>query len=72
MTQPQDPIRRFYCKKYAMSKRKASHLFCGTALIHQLDACADEAAQRLLLGVSRKQQTGKSKQRTVHSDRRAA
>ena len=55
---PRDPRRKHYRTKYAMSWRKASHLFANTALARQLDGCADEAARRLLLGVSKKQGTG--------------
>lgn len=72
MTCPQDPRRKFYRKKYALSLRKTDNLFCGSMLLNQLDACANESAQRLLLGVSRKQRAANSKQKTVHRNRRAA
>jgi hypothetical protein len=70
MSGPQDPRRKYYRKKYAMSLHKASNLFGGTTLISQLDACKDEAARRLLLGVSKRQQTANSKQQTAKSKQR--
>lgn len=58
MTCPQDPRRKFYRKKYALSLRKIDNLSFGSMLLDQLDACKDEAARRLLLGVSRSRKQG--------------
>jgi len=54
-----------------LNRRVAEKLAYGSMLLNQLDACADESARRLLLGVSRK--TGVRKQGLgVRGSRRAA
>ena len=67
MTCPHDPCRKLYRKKYSLGQRKADQLFAKPLMLNQLDACADEPARRLLLGVSKRQRTANSSQRTVKS-----
>jgi hypothetical protein len=60
MTWLKDPRTKLYAERYKLNRRVAGKLAYGAMLLNQLDACADESARRLLLGVSRK--TGVRKQ----------
>jgi len=47
-----DPRRGAYTKRFELSEKQRAKLFHGFTLLDQLDACADDSARRLLLGIS--------------------
>jgi histone acetyltransferase (RNA polymerase elongator complex component) len=51
MSRPRDIQKDIYAKRYRLSE--VQHHKLGRKLIEQLERCADDAARRLILGVSR-------------------
>lgn len=50
-----DPRRGAYTKRFELSEKQKARLFHGFTFLDQLDACVDDSARRLLLGISTKQ-----------------